>query len=355
VVPDESIAGMGIWSDHFHPKIWLKWEVLGWIIATLLAVGGIVLIFDQYLIANICFIALAASFFIKIITVAISSKGSMLSSLIFAFLLCGLVAVGITATVRGVNKFRDKKTADSQKNELPRPNSPSTPASPATPNPIEQEHLKKQEKPKEAITPGVKPTISVRSYLQPNSPVNQSSDSSACDGHKVSEWTLTFHFPGSGDDPRKDARPDSIFISDSNFNVRGDIQRTTKFKAEIGKMGEQGYLTNDEQERLYKALDDIRTLKQKHAQITTDNRFGVVSSYRWRTESLTYSYSNKTIYWKYVLAGKQQDVGQGAIDPFPITDLSQESQDAILKLHGRIEHDAVNACNDEEYDRFTQQ
>jgi len=53
---------------------------------------------------------------IKIISAASSSKESMVSSLLFAFLLCGLVGVGITATVRGVNAYRDKK---SQKDNNP--------------------------------------------------------------------------------------------------------------------------------------------------------------------------------------------------------------------------------------------
>src|SRR5580658_3070725 len=100
---------MGIWADHFHPTVLLRWEVLGWIIAILLAIGGIVLIFDQFWGANLCFVLVAMFLLAKIIDSAISSRGNMANSLLFAFVLCGLVGVGITATIRGVNSYRDKR------------------------------------------------------------------------------------------------------------------------------------------------------------------------------------------------------------------------------------------------------
>jgi hypothetical protein len=100
---------MGIWKEHFHPNVLLQWEVVGWIIGTLLAVGGIVLIFDQYLIANLCFIAVAAFVCAKVVHSAVIWKGAMLGSVVFAFVLCGVVGAGITATVRGINAYRDRK------------------------------------------------------------------------------------------------------------------------------------------------------------------------------------------------------------------------------------------------------
>jgi len=103
---------MGIWAEHFHPNVLLRWEVLGWIIASLLAVAGIVLIFDQFLAANICFALVALFFFAKIISVSLAHKENMTSSLVFSFLLCGLVGAAITATIAGVNRYREKKASE---------------------------------------------------------------------------------------------------------------------------------------------------------------------------------------------------------------------------------------------------
>jgi len=119
---------VGIWADHFHPRVLLRWEVFGWIIGTLLAVGGIVLVFDQFFLANVFFVAVAVFLFVKIVHSASSSRGNMIGPLAFAFVLCGLAGAGITATVRGVNAYRDKKArgaeGPSQTPEAPNPSAP---------------------------------------------------------------------------------------------------------------------------------------------------------------------------------------------------------------------------------------
>ena len=103
---------MGLWADHFHPRVWLRWDFLGWIIAALIAVAGIFLFFEQYLIANFCFVAVAGFLFVKFITVAVFSRGKMFASVVFAFVICGLVGAGITAALISVNRFRDSKAAE---------------------------------------------------------------------------------------------------------------------------------------------------------------------------------------------------------------------------------------------------
>jgi len=86
---------MGLWKKHFHWSVLLKWDVLAWILATLLAVAGIMLFFEKYWGANICFVLSVILIFAKIAEAAIASADPVWQRLLFSFVLFGIVGVGI--------------------------------------------------------------------------------------------------------------------------------------------------------------------------------------------------------------------------------------------------------------------
>ena len=100
---------MGLWKEYFHWSVLLRWDVLGWIIPALLAVGGLVLIFDQFAAANVCFMLTTIFIFAKISQLAVESHSSTIDRLLFTFVLFGLLGVGIAETVRGVNHWAESK------------------------------------------------------------------------------------------------------------------------------------------------------------------------------------------------------------------------------------------------------
>jgi hypothetical protein len=100
---------MGIWREHFHPSVWLRWEVLGWIVGILLAIAGLFLIFDQYTGANVCFAFTALLLFAKIVHAGVLAGDLWIHRALFTFVLCGLIGVGVVETVRGVNRWAEKK------------------------------------------------------------------------------------------------------------------------------------------------------------------------------------------------------------------------------------------------------
>jgi hypothetical protein len=106
---------MGIWRSHFHWSVLLGWEVLGWIVPTLLAIAGVLLFFDQYQGANVCFILASLFAFAKVAHLAITANDPPLSRILFTFLLFGLFGVGIVETVRGVNRWAASKRPPGEK------------------------------------------------------------------------------------------------------------------------------------------------------------------------------------------------------------------------------------------------
>jgi hypothetical protein len=100
---------MGLWKEYFHWSVLLRWDVLSWIIAALLAVGGLVLIFDQYAAANVCFMLTTIFIFAKIAQLAVESHSSTVDRLLFTFILFGIFGIGIVETVRGVNRWAESK------------------------------------------------------------------------------------------------------------------------------------------------------------------------------------------------------------------------------------------------------
>jgi hypothetical protein len=100
---------MGLWKEHFHPSVLLRWEVLGWILGMLIAVAAVLLFFDQYLGANMCFSLSAVFVFSKITHAASISADSTWHRLLFTFVLCGLCGVAIVETLRGVNSWAARR------------------------------------------------------------------------------------------------------------------------------------------------------------------------------------------------------------------------------------------------------
>jgi hypothetical protein len=100
---------MGLWKQHFHWSVLLGWGVLGWILGALWTFAGILLFFDQYAGANVCFVLSSMFVFAKIAHLSISANEPIFHRILFTFILFGLVGVGIVETVRGVNKWADSK------------------------------------------------------------------------------------------------------------------------------------------------------------------------------------------------------------------------------------------------------
>ncbi len=127
---------MGLFKEHFHWTVLLRWDVLAWITGIILAIGGILLVFDQFGGANVCFIITAFLVFAKVAHLAAIATGPAWERMLFVFILCGLIGVGITETVRGVNNYAKTKAAKETK-------APTE----------EKREIKKQEEPATAQTP----------------------------------------------------------------------------------------------------------------------------------------------------------------------------------------------------------
>jgi hypothetical protein len=97
---------MGLWKQHFHWSVLLDWVVLAVTVPTILAVAGLLLFFDQYDGANVCFVLASLFVFAKIVHVAVVSSDAVTSRVVFTFLLFGVVGVAIVETVKGVEKWK---------------------------------------------------------------------------------------------------------------------------------------------------------------------------------------------------------------------------------------------------------
>ena len=105
-----SVPATGLFKQHFHWQVLLRWEVFGWILASMIAVAGLLLFFDEYWGANFCFMLTAIFLFAKVAALAIDSADPLWHRLAFTFLLFGLIGVGIVETVKGVNATRASHT-----------------------------------------------------------------------------------------------------------------------------------------------------------------------------------------------------------------------------------------------------
>lgn len=100
---------MGLWKQHFHWSVLLDWVVLAVTVPAILCIAGLLLVFDQFRGANVCFVITALLIFGKIVNVAVISQDSVPQRLLFTFVLFGVFGVAIVETVRGVNHWKDRK------------------------------------------------------------------------------------------------------------------------------------------------------------------------------------------------------------------------------------------------------
>lgn len=137
---------MGLWKEHFHWAVLLRWDVLAWTIAIILAIGGLLLVFDQFSGANVCFMITALFVFAKITHIAITTSDSAWQRFLFTFILFGVIGVAIVETVRGVNNWRIKHEP---KPPIGKPEPPSTGVPKPKDEPPEDSNSKPPTPPKE--------------------------------------------------------------------------------------------------------------------------------------------------------------------------------------------------------------
>lgn len=123
-----------LWKQHFHWKVLLGWEVLAWVLGTFLAVGGILLVFEQYSWANGCFIGTAVFVFAKICQVATLSTDKWWQRMIFTFVLFGVCGLAIVESIRGVNRWASRH-GEQPVQQIPK-SAPIPPASLPVTNPV---------------------------------------------------------------------------------------------------------------------------------------------------------------------------------------------------------------------------
>lgn len=100
---------MALWKEHFHWTVLLRWDVLSWTTGTALGIAGFFLVFDQYALANACFVIVAGLMFAKVVHLAVLARDKAWQRMLFTFLLTGIIGVAIVETVRGVNAYAAKK------------------------------------------------------------------------------------------------------------------------------------------------------------------------------------------------------------------------------------------------------
>jgi signal transduction histidine kinase len=100
---------MGLWQELFHWRVLLRWDVFGYLFGLPLVIAGFFLAFDQYALANACFVIAALLFSAKVAQVAVIATDPWGHRLIFTFVLFGLTGIVIVETVRFVNKWAATK------------------------------------------------------------------------------------------------------------------------------------------------------------------------------------------------------------------------------------------------------
>lgn len=133
---------MGLWKEHFHWSVLLGWGVLAWILPVLLGIAGLLLAFDQYWGANVCFILTGVFVFAKIVNVGVLSNDPILHRILFTFVLFGIVGVAVVESVRGVDKWAlSKKNVPQQTQSFETPATPANNPPPAVASPPPQAPL----------------------------------------------------------------------------------------------------------------------------------------------------------------------------------------------------------------------
>src|SRR6478672_4814816 len=100
---------MGVWREHLHWSVLLKWQVLAVSLPVLYTIGGVLLMPEQYRLANACFIIAGLLALAKITLVATSAPDPTHSRLLFAILGYAVVGALTVSLVRGVNNSAERQ------------------------------------------------------------------------------------------------------------------------------------------------------------------------------------------------------------------------------------------------------
>lgn len=122
----------GLWKRHFHWSVLLRWEVLGWIVGSLLAAAALFLVFDRYVGANMCFMLTAALILAKVVHVAATASDPAWHRVIFTFLLFGVIGVGLVESIRGVNGWAMRHSERQSETQVKAPAVPANSEKPPT-------------------------------------------------------------------------------------------------------------------------------------------------------------------------------------------------------------------------------
>jgi hypothetical protein len=124
VVPNESIAGMGIWQENFSWETLSRWDLLGAVIPGFpVAIGVGMLTVDWFphnlLISQFCFSAAAAILCIKFIAVAVQAKGQgLFSRIVFAIFISIVLLSSTTAVIAYIEKHKNEREKDKEQAAL---------------------------------------------------------------------------------------------------------------------------------------------------------------------------------------------------------------------------------------------
>jgi hypothetical protein len=100
---------MGLWRDNLHWSVLLNRGVLAVSLPALITLGGVLLVPEQYRLANTCFIVAGLLALAKITHLAISTPDPTHSRLLFAAIGYAVVGMLTVALVRGVNGYAERQ------------------------------------------------------------------------------------------------------------------------------------------------------------------------------------------------------------------------------------------------------
>lgn len=113
-----------IWRDAFHPKTVLRLDVFFFLVAGFPSIGGILLFFDQYVGAAVCFALTGLLIVGKTLYFSIDHKDSPRDRLVFCIV--GVIVIGSLTlwSVWGTLAYRENKEQQAQKTSPPQGKQP---------------------------------------------------------------------------------------------------------------------------------------------------------------------------------------------------------------------------------------
>jgi hypothetical protein len=102
---------MGLWREHLHWSVLLKWSTIAALVPSLITLGGVLLMPDQFRLAKACFILAGLLCLAKITHLATSTPDRTHTRLIFAVAGYALVGLLTITLVRGVNSYAARQSA----------------------------------------------------------------------------------------------------------------------------------------------------------------------------------------------------------------------------------------------------